>query len=1085
MYKKRLVLMLPFVAVAVLSVFFVAYTTYRSARELLTLTIVNGFEYVLADAKRNMEDRVDKLMELVQVSSALPSVHKALNPETSPAARQEALELAQASLGRLARSSKTATNLAMFDSNGRILMDAAGPLDVDISQVSYFSSVMEGHTIKGTKAHYRKEDLLIYIAVPVKIGGVVRGGCVVSMDMQDLILGLQTRTQETAGLLVLADPRFTVIASSDATLPSGSQYGPLLQQTLLLDPSSVELPAQMAGVERLGIRTFLPEIGLSLTVSTSRDTLLAPAEKQWQQTLIYASGAALGSIIIVFVLLNTVLRREEKTTARFVQVVELIGLPVWDWDQTTGLLQVNSHFNALLGLPLDRDTYSTAWYSGRIHPDDLATLPFVVSDLHSAVPIPFDVSFRMRHEDGHWHWLQTVGHITEWTPSGVPLHATGMYLDVHTTKVQAEEGKEYQQQLEASVEEHTRVTQELSGALRYERSLLHNVIDNIPDVIYFKDSHLRIIGGNKAFLNMVGLRAEDVRGACNTSTLLNSRLPVRARTRYRQEDMEVMRTATMVCIEETVDTADGRQVRLETYKNVMRDDKGEIIGLVGVGRDITVRKEAEETVLRAKEEATAANKAKSDFLATMSHEIRTPLNGIMGFNHLALQEDPPDALRSYLENIGQSARTLQSIVNDILDFSNIEAGRLVLRYAQVRLYETVQTAMDALLLRAKGRGNSLVLHIAPGVPREIVCDGARLEQILLHLGGNAVKFTQQGAVRIEMRMEPTQEEGGEATATEPRIRISVEDTGIGMDASKVDMLMQPFTQGDSSSTRQYGGMGLGLALTRALVNSMGSSLKVSSTPGKGSRFSFTVAVTPTLTDEETQAVPVQAAPIEHKPAQVIPHTIISPVQAAEIPSSEGTAEGVDAVVPLLSMPSLADEDMQQERTPLEAAYDAAQPFAVEGEAAKTTEAGLPLPAGPQSSSLRGKRVLVVEDNDLNQLIVQHFLETLGCETAVVGNGQEAMDKARLESFDVVLMDLQMPVMDGVTATRLLRAEGYAVPIIALTANVRPEDRENTRQAGMQAHVGKPINFEELEGILRFWALDMPVGGESGGEAVRV
>jgi two-component system, sensor histidine kinase and response regulator len=404
-----------------------------------------------------------------------------------------------------------------------------------------------------------------------------------------------------------------------------------------------------------------------------------------------------------------------------------------------------------------------------------------------------------------------------------------------------------------------------------------------------------------------------------------------------------------------------------------------------------------EAIQRAMEEAEAANRMKSEFLANMSHEIRTPLNAIIGIAHLAQKTDLDRRQKDYLAKIDRSAHNLLSIVNDILDFSRIDAGKLDMEHAPFRLDEVLSSLATVIGVKAREKGLRLVIDAPVDVPHRLVGDPTRLNQVLLNLCGNAVKFTERGEIVVRSRLL----ERGDGRE---KIEFAISDTGVGMTQEQMAKLFRSFSQVDGSTTRRYGGTGLGLSIVRRLVELMGGKIAVQSEPGKGSTFRFDAVFK-------------------------LPEGPEVPAAEPRAPSEKGSAEG---------------------------------------------EAGHEEDSAELVGGIRGARVLLAEDNDLNQQVAIELLEGAGLSVTLAVDGREAVSRMRPD-LHAVLMDVQMPNMDGYEAARAIRSNRLydGIPIIAMTANVMPQDLERAREAGMVSHVAKPIDPAALFRTLAEWVKTDP------------
>jgi len=526
-------------------------------------------------------------------------------------------------------------------------------------------------------------------------------------------------------------------------------------------------------------------------------------------------------------------------------------------------------------------------------------------------------------------------------------------------------------------------------ALMEEQEFAANLIRGSAMPIFVLDPCHRVVFWNRACESLTGVREDEVIGTTNQwQGFYKQKRPTLADLLIEQDHAQIQELYRVCC----GPTATQNGVRVETWFSNLRgkssfmvveaapvnNSKGELVAVIQTLQDITERKLLEEELLEAKESAEVANRAKSEFLANMSHELRTPMNGVIGMTELTLDTELSQEQREYLEIVKQSADSLLTVLNIILDFSKVEAGMLELDLQTFDLVTTLEPTLRALAVPAQQKGVNLDWAVGTGIPEQLLGDPGRLRQVIVNLVGNAIKFTEQG--KIMVGVERLVEIPGEQTV---ELHFSVADSGIGVPPDKTIAIFERFIQADTSTTRKYGGTGLGLAICKELVRLMGGRIWLESRQEGGSIFHFTVC--------------------------------LGLANPTELESRE-------------------------------------------------------LPTARQAKPAAELNVLLAEDNLVNQKLAAWILEKRGHRVTVVSNGRGAVAALQQRVFDLVLMDIQMPEMDGLAATRAIRKMGHAelntaIPIIAMTAHALKEDRERCLAAGMNDYIAKPIQVAQLIAVV--------------------
>ena len=502
--------------------------------------------------------------------------------------------------------------------------------------------------------------------------------------------------------------------------------------------------------------------------------------------------------------------------------------------------------------------------------------------------------------------------------------------------------------------------------LQQSQTWLESILDNSTSLIYIKDPLGRYVMANRRFQEVLRVKEEDVIGHTDDDFS-----PAASAAHYRALDEEVILTGKSLEMEEVIPVPGG-EVYLLSIKFPLLDGAGRLIGIGGIATDITERVQNHQQLVAATREAQSAKSMQEQFLANMSHEIRTPMNGIQGMSDLLLDTPLSEQQREFAKIIKRSVNNLLVIVNDVLDLSKIKAGKLAIEKIEFRLKDVLENARVLFEHRIAKKGLQLLMEIDPAIPDTLKGDPYRLNQVLINLIGNAIKFTERGWIRVEVTAQ-------ERSTTQVNLLFSVSDSGIGIPEGSIPFLFEHFSQAGLDISRRYGGSGLGLAICQQLLQLQGGEITVRSREREGTTFQFRL--------------------------------------------SYGYASGSETHAPL----AVAAADQKN------------------------------------AQSLAGRRFLVVEDNEVNQLLIDQVLRRGGGDVRLAGNGEEAIGLLREgEAYDLIIMDLQMPVMDGYSATRYIRQElRLSIPIIAMTATAMVDEQLRCLEVGMNDYMTKPFEFHDL------------------------
>jgi PAS domain S-box-containing protein len=688
-------------------------------------------------------------------------------------------------------------------------------------------------------------------------------------------------------------------------------------------------------------------------------------------------------------------------------------------------------------------------------------------------------------------------------------------------------------------------------AIKNSEQRLSQIVNFLPDPTIVVDDEGTVVTWNQAMENLSDIKADDMVGKGNYEYALpfyGERRPILIDlvkdwdAEYEKKYLSVIKDGKNLISESYHPSLGGKELYLQAIAGLIYDAAGEVAGAIESLRDITERKHMEAELIEAKHIADEANKAKSDFLANMSHEIRTPMNAVIGMTHLALKTELTAKQKDYLHKIQSSANSLLGIINDILDFSKIEAGKLDMESVDFNLDDVLDNLGNLVSVKAQEKEDIEVLFAtAQNVPRFLVGDPLRLGQILINLSNNSVKFTDSGEIVVSTELVETNKD-------RITLKFSVSDTGIGLTAEQAGKLFQSFSQADTSTTRKYGGTGLGLAISKKLANMMGGEIWVNSEPGQGSTFSFTATFGLGREDVKKRFAPapdlrgMKALVVDDNPTsrEILRDMLesfsfevtlaatgqegIDEVEKADkdkpfemvimdwkMPGMDGIEAsrrikehpGLSHVPHIVMVTAYGREEVMQKAGKIGLDGLLLKPVSpsvlfdtiIQAHGEEVLDTSRITQGREEAEALaliKGAKILLVEDNEINQQVAKEILEGADLIVSLADDGQQAVNMVKESHYDVILMDIQMPVMDGYQATKAIRKwEGgmrkkigkdsdlkseirdpkskiESLPIIAMTAHAMAGDEEKSLNAGMNGHVTKPIDPEQLFSTLQKW-----------------
>jgi len=978
MHNKKLFIQIVAVVMFIVFIYFFGMM-YNDAKKIVNEYVVDQYITILDDAQEDIIAQTSVLGEVSLLTAGLSELYDIFDPilyeKNEPKVAKQ--------LGEIAKDYGLFINknikIAVTNVQGNILCESKGGINLIINE-TVLSHLLEARIYKSVQYDAKTKQAFIFIISPVLQNSKIIGGIFTSaelkIDLKNQAMG--SLIKNNLQLMVL-DSNYSIVDSLNNKSSIGENFNTSdLKNRLLMESNTLQSISDTSNL----LAMYLPveQLDVSLVVEGS-GTLLLGTKIEIIGNLFEKFCILIGvfllmvsALIAAYCILKIKYYKEN-----LLSIIDAALIPTWSWKNER--IHVNKFFNIMLGYAAVKNSYSLAEFKDLVHKDDWENASFFCNEGNS-MDLSHNAEYRIRNVNNKWYWVQCVTNIVPCQENGGKVCVSGIFLDINQKKYVDDSNLEYRQRIEEVIDIRTNALSLSEKKSRQERKILESVLNDIPDIIFWKDIDGRYLGGNNAFVDFT--HCSSINEIINKNIYELNIFSMSAVIVLMLQDSEVYSNQGAVYCEHDIKLMDGTSACYGSLKNIYTDDDGTVLGIVCIMRDISKRKQAEEELIRMRYKAEVSNRAKSEFLANMSHEIRTPLNGIIGLNYLAIQQNPPPEVVDYLNKIESSAHNLMRIINDILDFSKIEAGKVELEVTEFYLTDIMDSLSGILESLVGSKDLEIVVEGIEEIPQILMGDSLRFGQVMLNLLSNAIKFTERGYIKILFNVR-------HKTNSKITLAVEVEDTGIGMTEEQMSTLFSAFIQADSSTTRKYGGSGLGLAISKSLAEMMGGTIELESEVHKGTKFTF------------------------------------------------------------ISLFSYLEVDVNKIKDNVKVIK-------------KDTA---------QDKILAGVKVLLAEDNEINQIVAQGILELFGCEVDLACDGNEAIRLAKSKKYDVILMDIQMPYLDGFAATEMLRKDPQFddIPIIAMTAHATDIDKDKGLAIGMQDYITKPIDTQLLISRLKYWVID--------------